>query len=116
MCLMSSKWPMSRVPGTRKLREIRDSAIVAAQPYVPKGHCISHSLTLHFFEDCILAFYETSSNMHDIKKTAVYTKESIFREGGINWGLYTDQFEPAEGKHSAVKYSPTESTFPTETW
>jgi len=96
---------------TLRLKEIKNSALEFLGKDTPKGHCISHSISLHFFEDCILAFYETSSNFYDIKITSAYSLDN-----GKTWKPYHNQFEPKEGYHRAVKYEPTEEPFPTKEW
>ena len=94
---------------TRRLREIRNSILEATAK--EKG-CVTHSVTIHFFNDCWLGYHEKSNHGRFVEFThKVYSKDN-----GKTWLPYTDQFEPAEGYHRAIQYSPTDSSFPTREW
>lgn len=93
---------------TVTLRKLRDAVLVATKD---APGCVTHSVTLHFFKDCWLGFHKKSMDGRTTKSHAVYS-----RDFGKTWLPYHDQFEPAQGFHRAVEYSPTDASFPTREW
>jgi len=97
-------------PGsTARLRTIKQ-AIMAATSECPG--CVTHRVSLHFFEDCWLGYHE-KSNTGSYPKTT-YKVYSI--NHGATWLPYNDQFEPKEGEHRGFDYEPSDSPFPTRQW
>ena len=98
-----------KVPNsTKRLRDLRDAVRLAT---MHTSDCVTHSITLHFFEDCILGMHEKSADGRITRTHAVYSKD-----GGKTWHEYFDQFEPKEGEHRAIQYRPSDSSFPTSNW
>lgn len=94
---------------TRALRELKNAVLVATQH---EPGCVTHSVALHFFKDCWIGFHRKSMDGRMTKSYGVYSKDF-----GKTWALYCDQFEPAEGFHRMVEYSPSDASFPTtEVW
>jgi hypothetical protein len=92
-----------------KLREIKNKILEAT--CAEKG-CVTHEITIHFFEDCILGFHvKSNTGTYPTLTHKVYSKDF-----GKTWFKYEDQFEPKEGYHKAVQYKPTEESFPTLIW
>jgi hypothetical protein len=94
---------------TRRLRDIKAMVLLAT---VDKEGCVTHSVTLHFFEDCWLGYHEKSNN----GKWPLITHKVYSKDYGLTWLEYKDQFEPKEGKHVGVEYNPTDASFPSRQW
>lgn len=91
---------------TRKARLCRNAILEATKN---TRECISHSVVIHFFRDCWLGVHKKSLDGFNTKDYMVYS-----RDGGKTWLPYHNQFEPAEGEHSAIIFLPTENPFYSE--
>ena len=95
---------LTKPNSTKRLRDIRDAILLATEE--AQG-CVTHSVAIHFFEDCWLGFH-TKSNSGTYPK---FVAKVSTKDGKI-WKNYNDELEPAEGYHEAVTYDPTYSPFP----
>ena len=103
---------------TSILRKLRDAALDKLEKdVIEKKYVIIHSITLHFFKDCILAFGEYEQGRLTIKEGELSKKTfMVYTKDMKEWKEYKNQFEPAEGFHKAIQYAPVDSSFPTKTW
>lgn len=106
-----------RVPSTRIMREQRDKALIAIGQFKPFKWLIIHSVTLHYFKDCILVIGDYEQGRLSVQEGESNRKNfKVITKDGIIWKEYNDEFEPAEGFHAAFQYAPHDSAFPTKQW
>ena len=92
-----------------RLRELRNA--IMRETANEKG-CVTHEVTIHFFQDCWLGYHGKSNHGRFVE----FTAKIITKDYGKTWKPYHDDYEPAEGFHRAVQYSPSNSDFPTKEW
>jgi len=92
---------------TSRLRTHRDNALAFLSTQHDK--CVGHDITLHYFVDCILAYYKVSNTG---RESDTETIKAYSRDHGVTWFSYKDQFEPKMGYHDKAHYRSFTDTFP----